>query len=309
MLRDLNYKLLFAVISLGLYLCAFLVYPKTNSTDEKLKIMHDKTFSLLPGSNLILDASSGDVVISSWDKNEANIKILGNDPAKEKVDIIFKESKDGIKVQAKYGWALSNIFKKILLKFEVKVPHEFNVDASAAGGEIKLQDIRGKINAKTTGGQIDLVKLSGRITASTSGGDILFNELTGNIEIETSGGDIKGKQFSGNLKVSASGGDISLAGMDSKIQGSTSGGDIVLDYKGKNQAIELSTLGGDIIVTLPADFNASADLSALGGSVTCDFKGINAVKISSSKFEADINNGGNPLKLKTSGGEIVVKKK
>lgn len=309
MLHNLNHKLLFTVITLVFYLSTFLVYPKTNSTDEKLKIIHDKTFSLLPSSNLILDASSGDVVISSWDKNEVNIKILGNDQAKEKVDIVFKESKYGIKVQAKYGWALSNIFKKILLKFEVKLPHDFNVDASTSGGEMKLQDIRGKINAKTSGGQIDLAKLSGRIKASTSGGDILFNELTGNIEIETSGGNIKGRQFSGNLKVSTSGGDISLSGMDSKILGSTSGGDIVLDYKGKNQGIELTTLGGDIIVTLPADFDASADLSALGGNVKCDFKGNNAVKISSSKFEADINNGGNPLKLKTSGGEIVVKKK
>lgn len=308
MLHNLNNKMLFSIITLVVFLCT-LVYPKTNTADEKLKVIHDKTFSLLPGSNLILDASSGDVIISSWDKNEVNIKILGNDQAKEKVNIIFKESKEGIKVQAKYGWALSNIFKKILLKFEVKVPHEFNIDASTAGGEIKLQDIKGKISAKTSGGQIDLVKLSGRINASTSGGDILFNELTGNIEIETSGGDIKGKQFSGDLKVSTTGGDISLVGMDSKISGSTSGGDIDLDYKGKNQGIELSTSGGDIIVTLPADFNASADLSALGGNVKCDFKGNNAVKISSSKFEADINNGGNPLKLKTSGGEIILRKK
>ena len=49
-------------------------------------------------------------------------------------------------------------------------------------------------------------------------------------------------------------------------------------------------------------------MSTLGGDIKSDFTGNNAVKISSTKFEADINSGGNSLILKTSGGDIVVKK-
>lgn len=295
------------------FLCLFLFndfsYPASVLSDDNLKIIHDKIFSISPGNSLVLDASSGDVVISSWDKNEVNVKILGNDQAKNKVEFSFKDSKDVIRVQAKYSWALSNIFKKIQLKFEIKVPQEFNIDVTTAGGEIKIQDVKGKVNTKTSGGDISLANLNGKIDVSTTGGNITFRETYGSLEMSTSGGDINGNQFSGVLKVSTTGGDISLVGKDAKIVGSTSGGDIMLDYDGINKGIELSTSGGDITIKLPKDFNASAKFSTLGGSIKSDFKGNNAVKISSTKFEADINSGGNSLLLKTSGGDIVVKKK
>ena len=86
-------------------------------------------------------------------------------------------------------------------------------------------------------------------------------------------------------------------------------GNITLDYKGMNKGIELSTSGGDIEINLPADFNAAAKISSSGGRISCDFKGNNAVKISSNSLIADINKGGNPLYVKTSGGNIEVSKR
>src|SRR3989339_831353 len=259
--------------------------------DEKLKVLHDKTFPILPGNDFKLDASSGDIIISSWNRNEVRVKILGNDKAKEKVEFSFNDSEDRIEVEAKYDWSLFMMIKGIKLRFEVQVPREFNIDAVTSGGDIKLQNVKGKIVTKTSGGDINLTDLNGNIEATTSGGDISFNNSYGDINVSTSGGDIKGNKFSGSLEVSTSGGDISL------------------DYSGQNHGIELTTSGGDITAWLPKNFNASANLSTLGGNIKCDFTGNNAVKISSTEFEADINNGGNSFVLKTSGGDIVVKKK
>lgn len=277
--------------------------------DEKLKVIHDKTFSISPGNDFKLDASSGDIVISSWNKNEVHVKILGNDNAKEKVEFNFNESEDMIEVEAKYDWSLFMFVKGVKLRFEIKVPNEFNIDAVTSGGDIKLQNVKGKVITKTSGGDISVTDLNGKIEVSTSGGDISCSNIMGDVNLSTSGGDIKANKFSGTLEVSTSGGDIQLIGSDSKISGTTSGGDISLDYSGQNQGIELNTSGGDISAKLPKDFNASANISTLGGDLKIDFTGNNAVKISSTTFEADINNGGNSLILKTSGGDIVVKKK
>ncbi|HEY4755923.1 MAG TPA: DUF4097 family beta strand repeat-containing protein [Ignavibacteriaceae bacterium] len=277
--------------------------------DEKLKVIHDKSFPISPGNDFKLDASSGDVLISSWNKNEVHVKILGNDKAKEKVEFNFNESEDMIEVEAKYDWSLFMLVKGVELRFEVQVPKEFNIEAYTSGGDIKLQNVKGKVALKTSGGDINVADLNGNVEVSTSGGDITFNNSYGELNFSTSGGDIKGNKFSGKLEVSTSGGDITLLGSDAVINGSTSGGDISLDYSGQNQGIELSTSGGDIAVKLPKNVGASANLSTLGGDIKSDFKGNNAVNISSTKFEADINNGGNPLVLKTTGGDIVVKKK
>jgi DUF4097 and DUF4098 domain-containing protein YvlB len=286
------------------YSCA-----KSEYTDEKLKVIHDKTFPISPGNDFKLDASSGDVMISSWDKNEVHVKILGNDKAKEKVEFNFNESEQMIEVEAKYDWSLFMMIKGIKLRFEIQVPKEFNIEAYTSGGDMKLQNVKGKVALKTSGGDINLAGLDGTVGVSTSGGDIVFNNTYGELNYSTSGGDIKGSKFSGKLEVSTSGGDINLSGSDTKIEASTSGGDISLEYSGQNQGIELTSSGGDISVKLPKDFNASADMSTLGGDIKSDFTGNNAVKISSTKFEADINSGGNSLILKTSGGDIVVKKK
>src|SRR3990172_768235 len=241
--------------------------------DEKLKVIHDKSFPISPGNDFKLDASSGDVLISSWNKNEVHVKILGNDKAKEKVEFNFNESEDMIEVEAKYDWSLFMLVKGVQLRFEVQVPKEFNIEAYTSGGDIKLQNVKGKVALKTSGGDINVSDLNGNVEVSTSGGDITFNNSYGELNF------------------------------------STSGGDISLDYSGQNQGIELSTSGGDIAVKLPKNVGASAYLSTLGGDIKSDFKGNNAVNISSTKFEADINNGGNPLVLKTTGGDIVVKKK
>lgn len=295
------FSLLLASLS---YSCA-----ETEYSADKLKVIHDKTFPISPGKDFKLDASSGDILISSWNKNEVHVKILGNDKAKEKVEFNFNDSEDMIEVEAKYDWSLFMLMKGVQLRFEVQVPKEFNIDAATSGGDIKVQSIKGKFVLKTSGGDVIVSDLNGNVEVSTSGGDIVFNNTYGELNLSTSGGDVKGNKFSGNLEAATSGGDISLVGSDVKINGSTSGGNISLDYSGQNQGIELSTSGGDISVKLPKDFNASANLSTLGGDIKSDFKGNNAVTISSFKFEADINSGGNPLVLKTTGGDIVVKKK
>jgi hypothetical protein len=302
--KHFAFLFLFFLLASTSYSCAEAEY-----TDEKLKVIHDKTFAISPGNDFKLDASSGDILISSWNKSEVNVKILGNDKAKEKVEFNFNESSDLIEVEAKYDWSLFMLVKGVKLRFEIKVPNEFNIDAATSGGDIKIQNIKGKIETKTSGGDISVLDLNGKIECSTSGGDISCSNMLGEINLSTSGGDIKANKFSGTLEVSTSGGDIQLAGSDAKINGSTSGGDISLDYNGQNQGIDLGTSGGDINVKLPKDFNASANISTLGGSVKSDFTGNNAVTISSSKFEADINGGGKSLILKTSGGDIVVKKK
>jgi DUF4097 and DUF4098 domain-containing protein YvlB len=271
------------------------------TVDNNLKLLHDKTYPIQPGKQLKLETSSGDVNISSWSKNEVEIKVFGNERAAEKVDFYFDTDNNQISVSSKTnGWTSSGI----RIRFEIKVPSSFNNIISTSGGDIKIDGIAGSIKLKTSGGDIDLSNLAGSMNASTSGGDISFSKVKGDINLSTSGGDIKGVGFSGDANVSTSGGDILLDANNAKISAKTSGGDISLLYTGENKGINLSTSGGSIDIKVPDDFNASVKLSSGGGNVRTDFKGQNAVKISSAKFEADINKGGNNLIAKTSGGNI-----
>lgn len=45
---------------------------------KDLKTLHEKTFPISSGKELNLETSVGDVMITSWNKNEVYIKVLGN---------------------------------------------------------------------------------------------------------------------------------------------------------------------------------------------------------------------------------------
>jgi hypothetical protein len=276
--------------------------------DGNLKVIHEKTFEISPGKDLRLDVSVGDVVITSWDKPQVYVKILGNKKAMEKMDFSFDNDENYVEIIAKKEGFFNFWGSGISLRFEINVPSSFNNEVHTSGGDIRLFSVKGKNLLNTSGGIIFVKNTEGELNISTSGGDIVLDNNKGNMEASTSGGNIEGKDFLGNLYVSTSGGNISLKGSNSKIMAETSGGNISLEYEGPNKGIELSTSGGNIMVKLPSDFNASALMSTSGGDISCNLTANNAKKISSTKFEADLNNGGNRLIVKTSGGDIVVEK-
>ena len=279
------------------------------SDDQNLQVLQEKTFQINQGKTLKVDASSGNIEISTWDKNEVYVKISGNNRAKEKVEFTFQNDENRVDVTAKSKSSFFGFSSGIRMRFEIKVPRNFNPETHTSGGNIKLDGLTGNPILKTSGVNIFVKNTTGNIRTNTSGGEIRVENVSGSVNLSTSGGNITANNFNGNFDAHTSGGNIKLTGNDSKIYAETSGGNIKLNYTGENKGIELSTSGGDIEIYLPADFNASAKLSSSGGRISCDFRGNNAVKISSSKFEADINKGGNPLYAKTSGGNIEVSKR
>jgi len=287
-----------------------LLYVQTASSQE-LSLLHEKTFATIPGKLLKIEAQNGSVKIETWSKSEVYVKVLGNKKAKEKLDFKFVEEDWDVYISSKRkgGFWSFNWGNSPKVRFEILVPKSYNTKISTSGGNVGVKDLTGNIDGKTSGGDFKLYDNVGKTNVSTSGGDIIIKNSEGSTSASTSGGDISIVEFNGDLEVATSGGDIEMKGGNARIDASTSGGDVKLDYSGENLGINLSTSGGDITVYLPADFNAKANLKTSGGDVSCNLSTNNVIKISSSRVEADLNNGGKNLICRTSGGDIQVKKK
>ncbi len=241
--------------------------PGKTPSDKNLNLIHHKNFKIDAGKTLTLTTEGGAVNITPWHINEVEIKIYGNENAKEKYDFYFESDNQSVNIKGerKKNW---NFFSNLKLRYEIKVPAKFNMKVSTAGGDIKA-------------GGVD-----GEISLNTSGGDIWADRLTGMLKLRTSGGDIR------------------IYSNDASIDANTSGGDIKVEYTGHNKGIELKTSGGDIEISLPPDFNAKVDLSTSGGDVSCRFRLSKVEKMSRTRIIGEINNGGNKLFASTSGGDI-----
>jgi DUF4097 and DUF4098 domain-containing protein YvlB len=201
-----------------------------------------------------------------------------------------------------------------------------NIKVSTSGGDLDISQISGDFTGKTSGGSIIVSDCSGNVNVKTSGGNLKLNDIKGKLTGSTSGGDIDGRGFLAPVDVRTSGGDVEIFDVKGPITAKTSGGnmdvEITLEDFSKPHAIELRTSGGDINLTLPAGFPASviAEIS-LGKDnryrkrydIFSDFplskteteeKGNKIIR-----SQGDINGGGDKVYLRTSGGNINIKKK
>jgi len=299
------YKL---IMSTGLTVISFLMLYTGNSYAEE-KVIHEKNFQTAQGKTIKVDVALGDINISTWDKNETYIKVTGNRKAEEKIRFIFENHDGNIEIIAKKYSPFSFSWSGMNLKFEIKIPKKYYPAVKTAGGNISVTDLIGNTYLRTSGGNIYLDHITGETNSETSGGNIEIGLIKGNSKISTSGGEIRTKWFEGNFSCHTSGGNINISGQNGSVYAETSGGDVKLYYKGINKGISLHTSGGNIGIFLPADFGAKAHLATSGGNISCELNTSNVVNITSSKFEANLNNGGEELVAKTSGGDIRVYKK
>lgn len=293
-------------VFLTISLLTILLMGKLTMADDA-RLLFEKTISTESGKELITSLVAGGIEISTWDNNEVNVKVYGNDEAEEKIIFSAEQTSTGVKVEGKQKD--SKNFKNLTIRVEITVPRNYDLKLYSSGGNLSVKDITGKIETNTSGGNIKIDNSSGNLEAYTAGGNVAISVSTGDIKVSTSGGKISVSGFNGNVDVSTAGGDIVLDGKNGKIDASTAGGSIKLDYEGKNMGIDMSTLGGNINASLPGDFDADADIGTLAGKITCDFAKVQKENHVSSFIRAKFNNGGETFKCTTSAGNITVTKK
>jgi len=249
-----------------------------------------KTFQVKKGENLNMKVS-GDVKIESWSKDEVTIE--GSGLSKDEQEDL-KMSQDGSTV-------------KVLLHdnhnatFSVRVPEQFNLDIKTSGGDLICQGkYIGTLQGATAGGDIKIETVKGDVSMATAGGDIKTGDIDGNLKLATAGGDIETWAIGGEGKLSTSGGDITVSRASKSLKVSTSGGDIKIGTVNAN--VSASTSGGDITV---GNVNGIAKLNTSGGDI----------KLSGAKGKASANTSGGDIQLNniygsvsanTSGGKVYV---
>lgn len=267
----------------------------------------EKTFSVGPGGKLVVNADEGDLTVTGTDTADVSIVVTarGSDDQLKAYDVSFDQEGNTVKVEARRRGDWFHFFGRdnIQAHFDIRVPRSFNLDLRTSGGNIDIDQVKGKIGGETSGGNLDLSDLEGNVNLSTSGGNIDLRNSSGDIILETSGGAVRGTGITGGFHVETSGGNIELRDSDCKVYASTSGGDIRVSLK-DNKGIELSTSGGNVTVKLPKSITADVDARTTGGDVNCDFQF--AGKLKEGSLKGKINGGGNIIRLETSGGDIAI---
>ncbi len=208
---------------------------------------------------------------------------------------------------------------------------------NSGGGNIKVGDSDGKAEINTAGGNVTVNSMAwgtvqtgggsiqigqsrGDLTAETGGGSIDINEVQGKATLETGGGNIRLGSARGHVTASSGGGSIEMWKLYQGAQAQTGAGAITAEFlggKGASSSSVLRTAAGDVIVYvgsgLPCTIQASAEMAS-GQGIRSEFSDI---KITSEggtygprsvSAEGAINGGGTPIKIRTTIGQIDIRK-
>lgn len=204
-----------------------------------------------------------------------------------------------------------------------------SVNLNTSGGDIEISDVEGSVSARTSGGNIEVENTRGRTHVSTSGGDLVLREIKGELEGSTSGGDIRAERLHAATRLATSGGDVIVRELMAALEAATSGGNVevemtLADFKIPH-AIALSSNGGDIELAIPEKLPARIDAEIYlqdrwGWGERYDISSDFPLKIERGEGESgrrtgkyirgegDLNGGGDPITIKTSAGNISIRK-
>lgn len=250
----------------------------------------DRTFTVSPGGSLVVNADGASVNVSSTDSDKVSVRMRVTSSEKDLADMTLDATQNGNEITATMrrpksgGWFNLGSWRAES-SIEVTVPKRFEVNVKTGGGSIELRDTIGS------------VKLN------TSGGDITAKNLNGVIWLRTSGGGIDAENVRGDVDANTSGGDVRLLNIDGGIKGHTSGGNVRVSLAGANRGISATTSGGNVEVILPRGTSGNVSATTSGGSVRTDIP-VTTTVIKEGRLEGTLNGGGQPIEVRTSGGDI-----
>jgi DUF4097 and DUF4098 domain-containing protein YvlB len=190
-----------------------------------------------------------------------------------------------------------------------------DVVAETAGGSITVDRAKGSVEVETAGGGIKLGPSGGDVDASTAGGSIRIDETKGRVKASTAGGSIKVDGSGGPVRVSTSGGSISVSDARGGVHASTSGGGVTVELnvaKGVDATSDLETAGGDVTIYIPADLAVTIDAKINRTKdkywIHSDFPMEIDYTGGRAKGRLDLNGGGDKIRLRTSQGDINIRK-
>lgn len=304
------------------FLAASLLAALISTAQAKIERVVEKTFTVQPGGTLRVDTQGGEVRVAASADNIVKVtarqKIRASsdseaDELLKKLELSIDQNGNDVIATAKYEKKVGLNFGSwppVNVDFLITVPASFATDLHTSGGSITVGDLAAKVKARTSGGNIRLGKIGAEVEARTSGGNVSLESARGPVKLGTSGGDVSAGTVTGEADLSTSGGNIRIDAVEGILKASTSGGNVRAAFVGPiKDHCSLSTSGGSVKVTVDKTAAFRLDASTSGGSVDADGLTITLEKSTRGRTQlaGAVNGGGPALKLRSSGGDIVVR--
>ena len=288
----------------------------------------ERSFAVAEGDRVIVDVERARIQVTAWDRPEVAFSAFEAD----RLDFEFSQDDGELRIEGRDD-SVGGLFRwfggESRAEITLSVPYQQHLNLRTSGGNIEIDRLQGEFTARTSGGNIEAGAIDGPVDANTSGGRVIVDQASGAVNAQSSGGSIRlgsiagaveARTSGGNIRIAesgantaarTSGGSIEIENAGGAVQARTSGGSVEVGFAGQPEAdSELRTSGGSVTVSLPDGFQAELSGSTSGGSVRSEFPDAAPEQsYGRGSIEQSLNGGGPELVLRTSGGNIRIRRR
>ena len=279
-----------------LLILIFLVLLTTSVWADRVEEVVEKSFLLQKTGSFSLNNVAGNIIVYSWDKEEAkmiatkSISSWGIDDPEElldKIEIEIVSQPKNLKIHTRYP--VFSWIKNARVDYQLWIPEAASVRLESVSGAIQMEEHLNRVYAKTVSGSIKLNNIKGNVEVKTVSGQVSARQIKG---------DIRANSVSGSLIFRDSQGSLSfLHSTSGRIEAELT----AIDKDASDMS--LSTVSGSINLYLPDDASFDLDISTVSGKIDTGFQ-VLVNSFDKRKLQGEVGGGGINIELKTVSGSI-----
>jgi hypothetical protein len=257
----------------------------------------DTTFPVPPTARLNLQLMRGEVVVTTWRRDE--VRIVSEEDRGRDLQITAGAQAVRIQARSHRGYRDQTVALTIPATMPVEISGTFlEIEVDGAQSDVSLETVHG--NVRLRGGR-------GTIRLQSVQGDVELADASGTLRVFATNGDVEIRNFDGPVSVEGTNGDVVLEQVrSSSVEATTLNGDV--DYDGtveRGGRYLFTTHNGDLSIRVPERTGATVSVSTFNGDFESDFPvTLTETLRGGRKFTFTLNGGGASIELSSFGGSI-----
>jgi hypothetical protein len=220
------------------------------------------------------------------------------------------------------GWKIGDGGLRILesqadnrVSYEIREPHHWGISWSIGHRKISIiatvpRDL--DLYVTTGDGEVRLEELRGRLQIHTGDGQVRASNLRGDLSLESGDGGIEALGLEGRLSGTTGDGHMRVQGRFESLRLHSGDGPVEVEVDPGSEVTDewrLSTGDGSLTVRLPSELQADLDASTGDGSIVTEFPISMSGKVNDHAIRGRLNGGGAPITLRSGDGTIRIEER
>ena len=311
-------KILFFMASI-----LFSVALTSTALAARVEEVEERSFPLAKEGLVSVKNVAGDILMHAWD--EEKVKMVASKSATslsakraqellEAIEIEITAKEDRLDIVTEFPWwKRLSPSSSVRVDYELWIPLAAEARAQSVSGSIQVAERNNDVWAKTVSGAIQLGNIQGDVEAKTVSGEIQIEQVQGDLAVGTTSGRVALKEIEGIIEAHTISGRVKILNSSGAAKSvRTTSGDIWVELEEIEKTAPgmlLSSTSGDVSLFLPEDISADIEANTTSGRISSEFRILIEGELGKRTIRGTIGEGGIKIRLKTTSGDISLRKK